>query len=82
MVVKEMKRAELHVIVSSNLLEIGEIQSKNGYGHEWSHGYLLKERHTNTTICFKLNSRVNRPLKILRNVENEPKSTIGKLPIW
>lgn len=42
MVVKEMKRAELHVIVSSNLLEIGEIQSKNGCGHEWSHGYLLK----------------------------------------
>lgn len=82
MVVKEMKRAELHVIVSSNLLEIGEIQSKNGCGHELSHGYLLKERHTNTTICFKLDSRVNRPLKILRNVENKPKSTIGKLPIW
>ena len=77
-----MKRAELHVIVSSNPLEIGEIQSKNGCGHEWSHGYLLKERHTNTTVRFKLNSRINRPLKVLRNVENKPKSTIRKLPIW
>lgn len=55
MVVKEMKRAELHVIVSSNLLlEIGEIQSKNGCGHEWSHGYLLKERLNQYNDLFQI----------------------------
>lgn len=54
MVVKEMKRAELHVIVSSNLLEIGEIQRKNGCGHEWSHSYLLKERLNQYNDLFQI----------------------------
>lgn len=55
MVVKEMKRAELRVIVPSNLLlEIGEIQSKNGCGHEWSHGYLLKERLNQYNDLFQI----------------------------
>lgn len=83
MVVKEMKCVELYVIVFSNFfLEIGEIQCRNGCGYEQFYGYFFKECYINIMICFKLNFRVNRFFKILRNVENKLKLIIGKLFIW